>query len=168
MSKTLWTYSPEEIHIVLGGVYSVEGYVPGSFVSITKDVMPFTSERASDGSLARVYHRSDDYSIILNVMACSPTNDFLTKLWQLDEITQKAKFPIYVKDALGTSFFHSTTTWVEKIPSLDFDDKGPTRQWTLKSAQGVMNIGGNEDPSNILQDIVNTVTSAFPTLEGII
>lgn len=168
MSQTLWTYSPEEIQILLGGVYKLEGLTAGSFVTITKDVMPFTSERATDGSLARVYHRGDEYTIVLSVMSCSPANDFLTKLWQLDEITQRAKFPLYIKDSLGTSFFHSTTTWVERLPNLGYSLGAGDRQWILKSAQGVINIGGNEDASSILQDIANTVTSAFPTLEGLI
>lgn len=164
----LWTYSPEEIQILLGGVYPLEGYVDGSFVNISKDIMPFSSKRASDGSVGRVYHRNDDYTVRLTLMGQSPSNDILTKLWQLDEFTQRGKFPIMIKDSIGSSFFHSTTAWIKNIPPLEYSNGIPQRQWTLQSSQSAINIGGNEDASDAIDLIVNTITSVLPSIEGII
>jgi len=36
--------------------------------------------------------------------------------------------------------------------------------WVIKSAYAVINIGGNEEQSGLINDIVNIVTSALPGL----
>ena len=168
MPGNLWTYSPSDIKVLIGGIYPVEGYIDGAFVAVTKDIMPFSSERASDGSVGRVYHRNDDYTITLRLMAQSPSNDVLTKLWQLDELTQRGKFPLLIRDTLGTSFFHSTTTWIKDIPALSYDNQGPERVWVLQSSQGVINVGGNDDPATALETLNNILTGALPSLEGVV
>jgi len=165
---SLWTYSPSDIQILIAGIYPIEGYINGSFVSVAKDIAPFSSEKASDGSVGRIYNNNDDYTITLTIMGQSPSNDVLTKLWQLDEITQRAKFPLLIKDSVGTSFFYSSNTWIRAVPPLEYNETELERTWVLKSSQGTINIGGNDDPGDILEDITNVITSSLPTLEGVI
>lgn len=165
---SLGTYVPEEVTVLLAGLIPVEGFAAGTFVYIEKDIMPFTSVKTPDGTMARMYHSDQTYTITLTLHNGSKTNDILTKLWQVDEITQRGKFPLFIKDHSGSDLFFSTTTWVEQLPALAKSGTADTRSWSLRSAQAVINIGGNDEASSLLQDLVNVAASALPAIEGII
>ena len=165
---SLHTYSPEDITILLAGVIPVEGYVEGTFVSIQKDLPPFTSSHTADGTMSRVHRPSASYTVRLALMATSPINDVLTKLMQIDELTKMGKFPILIKDELGTSFFFSATSWVEAPPNLTYDNGMGERDWLIKCSQASVNFGGNDRQSDLVDDLVNTVISVAPSYGGIL
>lgn len=164
----LFTYSPEEVNCLIGGFINIEGYVDGTFIDISKDVMPFTSVRTPDGTVARMYNNDQTYTISLTLHIGSSSNDTLTKLWQLDEITQRGKFPLFIKDFSGSDLFFSTNTWVEQVPSIVKSKGVDSRTWVLRSSQAVINVGSNTDPSSLIEDLTNIAISALPALEGII
>lgn len=168
MSEILATYVPEDVTILLAGLIPVVGVIEGSFISISKDVKPFISKRTADGTVSRKYNNDQTYTVTISLVSGSDTNDVLTKLWQLDEITQRGKFPLMVKDASGSDLFFSTTTWIEGLPSLVKSTTFDTRTWTLRSSSAVINIGGNGDAESLLTDIVNIAASALPALKGLI
>lgn len=161
---SLLTYSPEDITILLLGFIPVEGYIDGTFVTINKDLPPFTSGITADGQQSRVHRISASYTMRLVISNVSPTNDVLTKLWQIDEITKTGKFPVLVKDQLGTSLFFSATSWIESPPSLYYSNRVTEREWVIKCAESVINIGGNDGASGLIQDLFNSVSSAVPAL----
>lgn len=158
----LWTYSPEEVVILLGGVYQVKGLSEDSFVRVKKAKDAFTSRSTPDGTIARMYNKSAEYDVELQIMDMSSSNDVLTKLWQLDEITQKAKFPLFIKDNSGSGLFFSPTSWVQAPSSWDLGGGSSTRTWVIKSAGGVINVGGNTGPSSLLEDLANIVVGTLP------
>lgn len=161
---SMLTYSPEDISILLLGFIPVEGYIDGTFVSISKDLPPFASSITADGQQSRVHRASSTYTMRLTLSNVSPTNDVLTKLWQIDELTKSGKFPVMVKDQLGTSMFFSATSWIESLPSLYYSDRVTEREWVIKCAESVINIGGNDGASGLIQDLFNTVASAAPSI----
>lgn len=163
----LATYMPEEVTILLAGI-PVSGFIQGSFISVDKDVKPFTSKRTADGTVSRMYNNDQTYTITLTLYSGSDSNQLLTRLWQLDEITQRAKFPLMIKDGSGSDLFFSTTTWIEGIPSLVKSNQYEPRAWTLRSSSAIINIGGNGDAESILNDIVSIAASALPSLKGLI
>lgn len=165
---SLATYSPEDITILLAGIYPLTGYIDGTFISITKDLAPFESARTSDGRVARKHNNDQSYTIILTLQSTSQDNDVLTKLGQIDETFFRGKFPLLVKDQVGSSLFFSTTTWIEGVPTMDFGTEVTPRVWTLRSSQALVNFGGNEEASSAIQDLVNIITSAAPILEGLL
>lgn len=164
----LATYMPENVTVLLAGLIPVSGFIAGSFISITKDVRPFKSKRTTDGTVSRLYNNDQTYTITISLYSGSDTNDVLTKLWQLDEITQRGKFALIVKDGSGSDLFFSTTTWIEGLPSLVKSNQFETRTWELKSSSAIINIGGNGNSGSILQDLVNTAISALPSIAGIL
>lgn len=164
----LFSYCPEEVNVLVAGFIPITGFVDGTFINITKDVMPFTSVRTPDGTVSRMYNNDQTYTIEISLYNGSQTNDVLTKLWQVDEITQVGKFPILVKDNSGTDLFFSTTTWIEQTPSMAKSSTVDTRTWVLRSSQAVINFGGNENVSSLINDLVNIATSGLPILEGIL
>ena len=163
----LATYMPEEVTILLAGI-PVSGFIQGSFISVDKDVKPFTSKRTADGTVSRMYNNDQTYTITLTLYSGSDSNQLLTRLWQLDEITQRGKFPLMIKDGSGSDLFFSTTTWIEGIPSLVKSNQYEPRAWTLRSSSAIINIGGNGDAESILNDIVSIAASALPSLKGLI
>ena len=161
---TLFNYSPESVQCLIAGFIPIEGFVDGTFISVDKDEMPYSSVRMPDGTIARKYNNSQTYTITITLHNGAETNNLLTKLWQVDEITQRGKFPLLIKDQSGSDLLFSTESWIEGIPSLTKSNAIDSRVWVIKSAYAVINIGGNESQSDLIQDITNIAVSALPGL----
>lgn len=161
----LWNFSASDIEILLYGLHKVKGISTGNFVTVTKDVVPFQSSRTTDGMVYRKYTNDQTFTIQLTLLSASPTNDLLTKLWLFDESTRMGKFPLLIKDGLGTSRFFSSTTWIEMIPPLSFSDNVETRTWLLRSSQATINVGGSGDAS-LAEDIATLALSGIPLIKS--
>lgn len=161
-------YCPDDVSVLLAGFIPVEGFVNGGFVNVSREAQPFTTTVSADGVVSRLYNKSAVYNVTLTLMSTSGTNDVLTKLWQLDEITQMGKFPLLIKDRSGTDLFFSATTWIERVPDMSMGEVITERTWTLKSVEASINIGGNESTSGLIQDLTNLAVRALPSLGGIL
>lgn len=161
-------YCPDDVTVVIAGLATVNGFAAGTFISIDKDVAPFSSVRTADGMTARMHNNDQTYTIEITLHVGSTTNELFTKLWLADEITKKAKFPLFIKDHSGSDLFFSTTTWIEGLPSLSKSTSFDTRTWTLRSSQATINYGTNNEPSSDVDDLVNAILGAIPALEGLI
>lgn len=164
----IFSYNPDEVNVLVAGFVPISGFVDGTFVEVVKDIVPFNSRRTADGTVSRLYNNDATYTITLRLHSGSPSNDVLTKLWQIDEITQTGKFPILIKDQSGTDLFFSTTSWIEILPGMIKSTSVDERVWVLRSSQGYVNFGNNQEVSGLIQDIVNIATSALPTLGGVL
>lgn len=161
---TLFNYVPESVNCLIAGLIPITGFVDGTFISVDKDEMPYSSVRMPDGTIARKYNNSQTYTITITLHNGAETNNLLTKLWQVDEITQRGKFPLLIKDQSGSDLLFSTESWIEGIPSLTKSNAIDSRVWVIKSAYAQINIGGNEEVSSLLNDITNIAVSALPGL----
>ena len=161
---TLFSYIPESVNCLIGGIIPVEGFVDGTFISVDKDEMPYSSVRMPDGTVARKKNTSQTYTITITLHNGAETNNLLTKMWQIDELTDRGKFPLLIKDQSGSDLLFSTESWIEGIPSMTKSNAIDSRVWVIKSAYAVINIGGNEEESSLLQDITNIAVSALPGL----
>lgn len=157
------TYSPVDVTILLAGFYQIGGFVEGSFVSISKDVQPYKTTRTSDGKVARTFISDDTYTITLSLASTSPANDILTKIYQVDEVSQLGKFPMFIKDSSGSSLFLAPTCWIKQVPDLEFSQKVSERTWVIQATQCVPNFGGNEDASSAIQDLANVALGGAAT-----
>lgn len=159
----LYTYSPERITILALGV-PIEGVVEDSFVSLSRDAPVFSSTTTTDGRVVRTYHAEDVWTIRITLMNTSPSNDFFTKLVLLDRATRRGKFPLLVKDGLGSTLAFSTESWIEGLPEVDYSVTGTDREWVIKSSNMLVTIGGNEGESSLADDAISTITQAIPGL----
>lgn len=166
--SNIWSYAPDEVDILIAGFINVQGLADGTFISISKDTLPFTAKRTPDGSVARVSHRDQTYTIQITLHSGSSTNDMFTKLQIFDETTHKGKFPLLVKDQSGTDLFFSTSTWIEKPADIVKSTSVDQRVWTLRSAHAVLNVGGNEETSSTLEDIFNLTIGSITTIQNIL
>lgn len=141
MSK-LTTYSPKDVIVTIAGIHTVTGYVDGTFIRIFKDTKPVSTMRAMDGTVARVYSSDTMWSFELTIMQSSVTNDLLSALWNVDQVTQLGKFPIMMKDSNGSSLFLAATAWIEDSPTMTFAQNLGERTWKFGCTEVVMNVGG--------------------------
>lgn len=158
-------YSPEDVTVLLLGVKPIEGFMQGTFIEITKDVRSFGTSRSADGKVARKYDNDDTYTIQLTLMSTSPSNEVLDLWHKADRVSRMAKLPIIIKDQLGSTLFSSTTTWVESPADVSFATEITPRVWTLRSSQGILVNGGNEDATSLLEDLGNSLIGSLPILE---
>ena len=161
-------YCPADVLIIVGGFMKISGYLDGSFLEMTKDIQPYRSRRTPDGTTARLYVNDKNYSVKFSLAQSSESNDVLTKIQQLDEITQRGYFPLLIKDLRGGSLFFSPAAWIEGIPTQVFSTNLEGRTWEIKATNVLNTIGGNETPDNLLEDLVKTVLAAAPTLGDIL
>lgn len=164
---TIASYSPEDINCLAFGI-PLGGFADGTFITISKDKVPYGATETADGQVARLYTNSQTYTISLTFHRGSTSNDILTKLWQLDEFSQVGKFPLFIKDLSGTDLFFSTNTWIEGIPNMVQSTNFDTRTWILRASQAVINVGSNQDASSILQDLINLASGAASIAEGVL
>lgn len=146
-------YSPLDVTITVAGLYTVEGFVDGTFIDIIKDVKPFDKMRSMDGEVARIYKKDEGYTLQITLAQSSPANDLFSAIYNLDISTQIGKFPLFIKDNRGSTTFMSLTTWVEDIPQVSFSNGMESRTWTFGCTQAALHIGGNAEQGTIEQGI---------------
>lgn len=139
------TYSPEDVIILLGGVYAVEGLVEGSFVSIAKETPQYNTTITADGRVSRSSVEDPTHTITINLNSFSDSNLIFTAWVAADELVQSVMFPLLIKDGMGSTLFFSPLCWVESTAEVEFDVGITGREWVLRSAGGKLVTGGNGD-----------------------
>lgn len=161
-------YCPADVIVVLGGIVHLSGYVEGTFLEISKDIQPYRSRRTPDGTTARLYINDKNYTIKFTLAQSSESNDLLTKIQQIDEITQMGYFSVLIKDMRGSSLFFTPTAWIQEIPAQSFSTNIEGRMWEVKATDCLNTIGSNGAPDNLFDDLVKSVLAAAPTLGNIL
>lgn len=150
---TLFNYSPEDVDVLIAGVYNLSGFVEGSFVRISKDRPAFSVHETADGVSSRTHSESSLYSISLILHSASHGNEVLTYLHTADTFTKIAKFPVMIKDRMGSSVFFSPTSWIEGLPDSEYSTGITDRQWRIRCADSANIVGGNRDASWFIRDL---------------
>lgn len=161
---SIHSYSPEEVDFLIAGLVPVRGFVDGTFIDIRKNVTPYGLHTSTDGLNSRVYRNSNTYTAQITLSSTSESNEILTKIWQLDEITQMGKFPIIIKDNFGSSLFFSATAWIQQPADMYYSNRITDRVWIFQCTQCTFTVGGNEEPSGAIEDLVNGIISSIPSL----
>lgn len=156
--EILGHYSPEEITVSIAGLFTLEGFAEGSFVTIARDSPLFSTRETSDGRVSRTKNSSSAHTVSITLMGTAESNDTLSRLSQLDHSTHIAKFPLFIKDELGSTLFFASSAWVEDSPDVSFGLSVTDRVWVLKCAQASLYVGGNEEESGMVEDVFNAIT----------
>lgn len=141
---TLALYSPEDVTILLGGIYEIEGLAEGSFVSIAEDTGRWVTSVTADKHVTRTYTGSGTYTVTITLMSTSNANGILSAWASADGILYGAILPLFIKDVNGTSLLFATSSWIEGVPNTEFDVSVNSRAWVLKATGVVNTVGGNE------------------------
>ena len=160
----VYTYSPKDVIVTIGGLHTVTGYADGTFLKITKEMKPFEKQRAMDGEISRIYSEDDGYRMELSIQQSSPTNNTLSMLYNIDIATRIGKFPILVKDTKGSTTFVAGTAWIEQIPDVTFSNQLEIWTWKFGCSDAVLAIGGNASQS-VVEEGLYLGTAALPLIK---
>ncbi len=159
--SNLLLYSPIDVEIVIAGLHTITGVADGTFVSITKDVEPFETERAMDGSIQRIYKHDEGFKLEITLAQSSPSNNILSALYNMDAATQIGKFPVFVTDGRGSTKFFALTAWIDRIPNVVFSNQLETRTWVFSCTQASITVGGNAE-QNLIEQALDFGVSLLP------
>lgn len=148
-------YSPEDVTILLGGIYQIEGLVEGSFISIVEDDDRWTTSVTADKKVVRTYTGSGTYTISITLMSTANANAIFS-MWALaDSKLFGAVFPLFIKDGNGTTMLYASSTWIESAPNVYYSENIGDRTWVLKAAGVNLTIGGNESGGLVDSNLVS-------------
>lgn len=167
-SNILATYSPEDIIVTIAGLLPLSGFAEGTFINISREKELFSYRESADGVVSRTISPSKVYKVEVTLVSSSKSNEVLTKIALLDSKVGVLKFPLYIKDNMGSSLLFSTSSWIQNISDAEFSTTLSSRKWTIICADATNYVGGNEDASGALEDLANTVLGLSPTLGGLI
>lgn len=146
-------YSPEDVTILLGGVYQIEGLVEGSFIDISTNSPKWATKITSDGRVSRVYRNDPTHTVKISVYNTADVNNVFSAWTKADGKLFGAMLPLFIKDGLGTTTFYAPLSWVEEIPNVDYENKETIRQWSIRTAGATLNVGGNGQGGVVSTDL---------------
>lgn len=136
-------YSPEDVIILLGGVYQIEGLHEGTFLSISKDEPQYKTYVSTDGKVTRVHVDHPIHTVRITTSSVADINGVLTTLASADARSYGAIIPLFIKDSSGTTLFYTPDCWIEQLPDAVLGDEVEGREWVFKAVNASSIIGGN-------------------------
>jgi hypothetical protein len=136
------TYDPKQVVITIGGV-PMSGFADGTFLEVQREDDGYTKVVGADGYTTRTRSNNRSGSITLTLKQSSPSNDVLSGFAILDEATNTAVLPIFIKDLSGNSVFFSAQGWVKKFANSTYGKDLDNREWTIDCADFDVFVGSN-------------------------
>lgn len=134
-------YVPKRCIITLGGVQIV-GPAAGTFLTVSRDEDSFSKETGAGGDVVRILSHKRGGKAVITLMASSPSNEYLSTVLAIDELTGLAATHFQVEDLNGTTLIFSESAWVMKPADYEAADEHSPRQWTIDLGSVETFIGG--------------------------
>lgn len=138
----LYQYDPGLIVVSFKGVRLL-GPQDGTFVTAERAEDAFTAQVGSAGDVARSRNRNKMGSVTYTCQQGSPTNDVLSALALVDELSGLGFGSLMLKDLIGTTLVEAPTAWIKKIASPEFAKEAGPRAWVFDCAQIYIHAGGS-------------------------
>ncbi len=151
-------FDPKDFVITLAGHKFDE--LDADFLSVTTDFDRFSMVQGIDGDAARVRNKLRSGVITINLLQSSPSNNFLSYISTIDELTGLLVLPFLAKGKEdGSTTILAPSCFVTKVPDVEFGNSHKTRTWTLRSDNIIIFLAGLPGPlgggSTTSQDIWN-------------
>lgn len=142
------SYDPGQVILTLGvSPTPISGYAQGSFIEVDRDANAFTKYTGSDGEVTRVRSRNRSGSIKVILQQGSQSNDYLTSLAELDELSGEGMVPCTLTDMSGgpvKTLAASPYAWIRKKAKSDFPgENSAVREWVIDLGPMAYVVGGN-------------------------
>lgn len=155
---SIQTYDPSEVSLFLAAIYEIKGYSPDSMISISKDANYFNTSKGAFGNTERVKVEDKTYTLEITLSQTSPVNSILNGLATLDQASGRGRFPIFAKDSSGQSVFLAGDCWIQSAPVASYTTGNETRTWTIRCADMVWGIAGNDPDSGAVDQLAQLAT----------
>jgi len=127
------TYDPKAVSISANGI-PIGGFADGTFVEIERSEDMFTKVVGADGETSRSKTNDRSGMITITLAQTSLSNDILSGLAYLDEVSNTGVFPVLVKDNEGNAIFFSEQAWIKKVAPASFSKGIENREWVIECA----------------------------------
>ena len=137
-------YDPADV-IVTVGHNDLEGFAPGSFVTITYNADAFATVVGARGDVTRSKSSNRTARVTVRLMQTSPSNDLLSTIHNLDLSSPNGAgvFTLAIRDsATGRSVYAAVSAWIVKFPDTNFDATDTPREWVIETDRLESFIGG--------------------------
>ena len=161
-------FDPEALDIYIALLYEVKGFSSDGMVSIRKEEDSFKASTGSSGVTERISLPSNNYLLEFPLAQTSPTNSILTTILNLDKVTNRAVFPVYIKDRISGSLFFSDSCFITRPPDVEYTGNIETRKWSLYCTNVSFSLSGSEtkDMSAGLSSLVSLASSFNSVIGG--
>lgn len=162
---SLLTYAPSSVTATIAAFYTVEGFVDGSFITITKDSKPFSTQKAMNGETARIYKKDERFTVEITLAQSSVSNNVLSAIYNIDIATGLGQFPLLIRDGSGTTTFFALSAHITDIPQVTFSNGMESRIWQIECTEASLSVGGNGSATDI-ENILSQGAAILPLLKS--
>lgn len=132
------TYDPRRVEIIYG-TKRLTGMADDDMVTIEPLGDGAVQYVGADGEVARSMDPNRTYKITVNLASTSKSNDYLSKVYNLDRKTGNGILPLMVKDLSGTTLFSAEEAYIVNYPQAKKGREIDGQEW-------VFNTGNVDDP----------------------
>ena len=132
------TYDPRRVEIIYG-TKRLTGMADDDMVTIEPLGDGAVQYVGADGEVARSMDPNRTYKITVNLASTSKSNDYLSKVYNLDRKTGNGILPLMVKDLSGTTLFSAEEAYIANYPQAKKGREVDGQEW-------VFNTGNVDDP----------------------
>jgi hypothetical protein len=137
------TYDPGQHYATFANI-PISGFAKGTYITVERLSEAFSSEAGAQGEVARTRKRDKRGSVKFTLMATSACNDLLSAVAALDESNGQGVGQLSIRDGNGTTVAAATNAWIKKLPSAEYADEMPNRDWELECENLRLVVGGNQ------------------------
>lgn len=135
------TYDPGRVILIWNGI-PISGFADGTFIEAERSEDAFKLTVGADGTGARTRSRNKSGSVSITLLQSAAVNDSLSAQALLDELTGGGAGSLLIKDLLGTTLVEADSSWIRKLPKVDFGKDLGERQWVFDCEKLSMLAGG--------------------------
>ena len=139
------TFDPANVIVSIGGT-PISGLADGTFVMVSRDEDAFSKVSGADGEVSRAKSNNRSGSLTLTLLQTSMSNDILSAIAALDEISNTGVVPVFVKEMGATkplTTLFACEGWIKKMPDASYGKEIENREWVFDLATVNMFEGGN-------------------------
>lgn len=135
-------YDPAQVHVIFNGIL-IEGIAKDTFVLAERTNDMFSVMVGADGEGARAKTNDTSGTVTVTLMQSSISNDALSAIAAVDELTGDGVGALLVKDGLGRTILAAESAWIKKIASVEYGSEITNREWVFETDDLQMFVGGN-------------------------
>lgn len=136
------SYDPAEVQVIIAGI-KISGFADGTFVTAARKNASFALIVGSDGEGARAKSNDRSATVTVTLLQTSDSNDALSALLNLDELSSDGVGALMIKDNSGRLLLSAETAWIEKPPDAEFAREITNRVWVIETNELTGLWGGN-------------------------
>ena len=135
-------YDPAQFQLIVNGNI-ISGFADGTFISFTRSADSFSKTVGSDGEVTRTRMNDKSAELTITLQQASASNDILSDLYLLDELSGNGIVPVLMKDGSGNTIIGAAEAWIRKPADATFSNEAENREWVIDMAAADPFIGGN-------------------------